>query len=471
MARKKIGVLLEEKGLITEFQLVAALSQQRKWKIRLGKALIEQGYIEEKKLFEVIAEQWGMDLVDFSQVRIPDELKRKIGRDKATALMAVPVRQEEDILVVAVAEPDRAKLKEDLEKIIGMPVRLVLGMDSQVEEMARLMAEKVPVGTVKPVKKAFRKNDNGEIKLVDKESADSEALLGGKDLVEKQPEEPVVLGEEPVPLEEGPVELEEEAPETIVTAPSRETGEEVPDLDKKDPALGAEEKTAIPSPEIPKMEKPVVGEDTDELWDNAQPVASVSKGKVPAEIPGPESSLEAMPEARAAAKSEDASASSLSDYFPGQMRDLETPRLEEQTGPKAEEGVMELGADLPAKKIIEPPEKEPEPIEAGETIPLESKEPVPGFLSGTNPEEIFAKDPTAREFHREEPAPVMREENNPEPEPISKQVASLEVESELSKPGPGDLEKQEILQMVTEIEQKLKRLREMVKVLKEKLES
>ena len=68
MARKKIGALLEDKGYINEFQLVAALSHQRKWKTKLGQSLIELGYLEEEQLFEVLAEQLGMEFVKLRKV-------------------------------------------------------------------------------------------------------------------------------------------------------------------------------------------------------------------------------------------------------------------------------------------------------------------------------------------------------------------------------------------------------------------
>jgi hypothetical protein len=65
----------------------------------------------------------------------------------------------------------------------------------------------------------------------------------------------------------------------------------------------------------------------------------------------------------------------------------------------------------------------------------------------------------------------MTEEKKESPIPIAQQVESLKVEDELSKPAISELDKKEILQMVIEIDNRLKRLREMVKELKDKLES
>jgi len=470
MARKKIGALLEEKGLITEFQLIAALSNQRKWKIRLGKALIELGYLEEKKLFEVIAEQWEMELVDLNQIKITDALKKKISRDKAVALMAVPVRQEGETLVFAVSEPDRPNLKEELEKITGTSVRLVMGTDSQVEEIARTLPEKVSVGTVKPVKKAFRKNDDGDIELVEK-GEESEILLGGKKLIAKPSEEPIPIGEEPVPLEEiSPAqEPEFKTGPGVLSVEVPEIGEEEPEPEVK----------ISPAPEIAEAKKETAGEDTDELWESAQPMPVVEKPSPEPEIPAQMPSVELKAEPEQIKRVEEPGPASMADFFPGQMRDLEPLPEEKTTEPQAEENVVELVSDLKGTELAE----EVERIKKEQPPPVERKEPDTGFLAGTGPEILLSKETPAPET-AVKPSAATRGGEKPsapgaspteaikeEPLPMAQQVESIQVETELSKTGPGELEKKEILQIVIEIDNKLKRLREMVKELKEKLES
>jgi len=417
MARKKLGVLLEEKGIITEFQLVAGLSHQRKWKMRLGKALLELGYLEEKKLFEVLAEQWKMQLVDLDQEEIEEEARRKLSKDKGLALMAVPFKIEGEELLVAVSEPDKPKLKEELEKITGMTVKLVLGMDSQVEEKAHLLPEKVSVGAVKPVKKAFRKNQNGEVEPIPVQEVEPELLLGGKEIGQEDLEAPIPLEEVlsgPAPEEEAPA-LEVELPRAV----SR-SEQEV----SKEPPLEAPE---IKTESVPDS---VVEDEAKEL-------------------PSPK---KIEPEAQTEPKS-----AGMEDFFPGQMRNIEEPSEKNaESEIKSEEGVEELS--LPAQESVLPELKESEVSESGEDL-----------------------------FEKAEAPPALKEEplsaSLPEPEP-EKPSPGLEPlpDSAISQPGKepalkevGDLAKainqQEILQMVIEIDRKLKKIREMVKELKEKLES
>jgi len=172
MARKRIGALLEERGLITEFQLVAALSHQRKWKGKLGRSLIELGYLEEQKLYEVLAEQLGLTLVDLRARQIPLEVLGKIPRKEAQALKAVAVEALPEALVVAVAEPDLPDLMPRLCKLAGQPVKLVLGTESAIEVISARIPERTPVAAVQPVKKAFIRNHRGEIEPLETPSGE-----------------------------------------------------------------------------------------------------------------------------------------------------------------------------------------------------------------------------------------------------------------------------------------------------------
>jgi hypothetical protein len=466
MARKKLGALLEKKGLITEFQLVAALSHQRKWKMRLGKALLEHGYIEEKPLFQVLAEQWGMELVDLYDAPITEDVKKKMSREKGMALMAMPVRIEEDTLVVAIAEPDRENIQQDLEKLTGMSVRLVLGMDSQVEELTRTLPEKVSVASVKPVKKAFRKNEDGGLEAVASHEIASAELLGAKETKRAKPRksEPVDVGDvqlsspEPaeVPEETEPVELQEvdEAEEESAKQPAAVKPEalavDVPDIDlggtKAAPIhepVPAKPSAAEPESE-PGTEKHEPVEDTDEFWSGAKTAKSAE------EIPASKKAEEPVEELD----------KSSEDFFPGQTRSFDESAPEPEPEPeeepekelelKPEEEVQELGVS----DITEPAEPKPESV---------PQVPEPPELRIEDKPKISESQPAAA---KPAPPPPMPETEAPRrsirPETIKP--------AEAPKKMVAGLERELVLQKIMEIEQKIKALAIMVEELREKLQ-
>lgn len=435
MARKKLGSLLEKKGLITEFQLVAALSHQRKWKIRLGKALLELGYLEEKALFGVLAEQWSMELVDLYDAPITEDVKRRLSREKGMALMAMPVRMEDDTLVIAVSEPDRENLKQDLEKLTGMSVKLVMAMDSQVEELTRTLPEKVSVATVKPVKRAFRKNSNGDIEPAGEIAPDE--VLGGRDMPREETKkaEPLKLSEVELPavkppenLPEEPVELEEEAEEPA--KPKTEgLAVQVPDLE-----LGGAKKAEKPAEAAPsgvEEKKPEPAEEAEDFWKEANPAKSAP------EIVEPEQESPPAEETR-----------EMGDFFPGQMREMEEAGPAPEPELKPEDKVQELGISDKGEPVeLKPEAKEPE------KIPEPSPEPV---------------------------KPVV-EEAKPSPAPPPSAEPAVEAPRQSIKPPPhapaerfkemiSGIEREVVLQKIMEIEQKLQTLTIMLEELREKLQ-
>ena len=53
----KIGELVVKMGLIDEMQLNSALGHQKRWGGKLGKILVEQGFIEEETMLKFLAER------------------------------------------------------------------------------------------------------------------------------------------------------------------------------------------------------------------------------------------------------------------------------------------------------------------------------------------------------------------------------------------------------------------------------
>ena len=499
MARKKLGAILESKGVITEFQLVAALSHQRKWKIRLGKALLELGYIEERKLFEVLADQWGLELVDLYEITIPDDIKRRMSRERGTTLMAFPNRIEDDDLVIAISEPDREGIKADLERLVGMSVKLVLAMDSQIEEFTRTLPEKVSVASVKPVKKVFRKNSNGDIEPVE----DKDVLLGGKEIIAKEAkkEKPIAIDDETMPVEKAPKEdrkksEEPEAPVEVADAeePAAEEPEkeeeaaaepaktealaiDVPDLNAPEPAPEKAQESETPA-EVAEPTKPESGADSDDLWKDEK-VSTVKEMPKPEEQEEEEES-EAAPEPEPEGKSHE-------DFFPGQMRSIEPESAEKEPEPEpAEKGEDEF---FPGQmKTLEPastdeleekkPDEEEEPAKETEEEPeLKPEEDVEEIGVSDTGEPVELKEEAAPEEEKESekmeevPLPPLEEVAPEEAEAAAVPEPDSASESKALEKNISDAEKEIIVKSIDAIEQQQKALSDMIAELRKKLRS
>jgi len=68
MAKKRLGELLLERGVITSAQLSNGLAAQRLWGQRLGSVLVQQGAIAEGTLTRSLAESLKIPMIDLSKV-------------------------------------------------------------------------------------------------------------------------------------------------------------------------------------------------------------------------------------------------------------------------------------------------------------------------------------------------------------------------------------------------------------------
>ncbi|MCP4746468.1 MAG: Flp pilus assembly complex ATPase component [Desulfobacteraceae bacterium] len=75
--KKPIGILLKEKGLITEDQIQFALQEQKVTKEMLGELFESLGFVTQYDLVTTLAEQGGADFVDIDHI-LPDEEVLKV---------------------------------------------------------------------------------------------------------------------------------------------------------------------------------------------------------------------------------------------------------------------------------------------------------------------------------------------------------------------------------------------------------
>ncbi|MHB8681601.1 MAG: GspE/PulE family protein [Acidimicrobiales bacterium] len=131
--RGKLGDLLVGAELITNEQLVAALTAQAKSGKRVGEMLVELGALGEEDLSQALAMQLGIPLVDLSQRTPSADAVALLPESIARANIAVPLDVDESgALTVAVADPDPS-LASTLAQSTGRDVRIVVAPRSDVQ--------------------------------------------------------------------------------------------------------------------------------------------------------------------------------------------------------------------------------------------------------------------------------------------------------------------------------------------------
>lgn len=136
MARKRIGELLLEHGVINRAQLEEGLAHHRTTKQRLGVALIQKGFVREDQLAEALGEALGIPLVDLRSAQV-DWSAVHLARARFCethdlfpyALESIRGRKQ---LVVAMSDPLNLPAIEEIEFTTGLKVSQRLAPLSQV---------------------------------------------------------------------------------------------------------------------------------------------------------------------------------------------------------------------------------------------------------------------------------------------------------------------------------------------------
>ncbi len=137
---QRLGNLAVARGLITEEQLDAAIAEQQRTGGLLGRILVQAGALGEEQLAQLLAAQMNIEYVPSLEGEpVTEKLSSALLRLDAVQFSAVPYRLEEDVLVVAIADPRRMP---DIESIVNRPVRFVAAPETAVQKrIDRLYAD------------------------------------------------------------------------------------------------------------------------------------------------------------------------------------------------------------------------------------------------------------------------------------------------------------------------------------------
>lgn len=121
MARKRLGDLLLESGLITDEQLTKTLQSKARDE-KLGNALLRYGYITEQQLIEVLEFQLGIPHVNLLQYPIEQEVVDLVPKDLAKNYNLMPLRIKANKLYTAMSDPMDYFAIEELRMTTGLQI-------------------------------------------------------------------------------------------------------------------------------------------------------------------------------------------------------------------------------------------------------------------------------------------------------------------------------------------------------------
>jgi type IV pilus assembly protein PilB len=134
-AKKKIGELLVQHGLINSMQLDRALKEQQQAGERIGAVLIKLGYITEEVLTEFIAKQFHVPAVNLAKLSISKTVMGMIPLDVAEKYQAVPFGLMGNTLNVAMADPGNLFLIDDIRFLARKNIQVHVAPESVIQKV------------------------------------------------------------------------------------------------------------------------------------------------------------------------------------------------------------------------------------------------------------------------------------------------------------------------------------------------
>ena len=139
MARdsKYIVELLLETGMLSPEQLEEA---QRDFDLNpdngdIVDIVIKKGFVSQEDLTVMLAQQYGMEMIDLSRYELPEEVISLLDRNTVKKYGVVPLGLHDDILTIAMSDPTDVTTLDALRYMLGRDVDAVVAPKEQIEKI------------------------------------------------------------------------------------------------------------------------------------------------------------------------------------------------------------------------------------------------------------------------------------------------------------------------------------------------
>jgi len=129
----QLDQLLLARGLIAEEQLNEAIEIAQQRGRSLGRVLIELGFVTEAGLVAILAEQLGLEFIDLAESSLDASAIALVPEATARRHSCIPVRFEENRLILAMADPANVVAVDDIRALTKRDVRTVVATKADVQ--------------------------------------------------------------------------------------------------------------------------------------------------------------------------------------------------------------------------------------------------------------------------------------------------------------------------------------------------
>src|SRR5262245_27179200 len=124
--RELLGQILKKRGVVREGQIQEALAMQRERPgVPIGRCFIDLTFCKENDILAALAVQSGLEVVELDARGPAPEIIALVDPSTARTFSLLPLKVEDGELVVALGDPTNLSVLDDLQFLVGKPVRAV----------------------------------------------------------------------------------------------------------------------------------------------------------------------------------------------------------------------------------------------------------------------------------------------------------------------------------------------------------
>src|SRR5437763_9143644 len=104
----------------------------------LHELLVERGFAREEDVLAALAEEFGMELVDLSNVRVAPEVLQAMPLKLVHRRSLMPLSRDNGTLVVATGDPFDVYALDELQTLTGLQVQSVLASPREIQRLIKI---------------------------------------------------------------------------------------------------------------------------------------------------------------------------------------------------------------------------------------------------------------------------------------------------------------------------------------------
>jgi len=121
-SKVRVGDLLVEKNIISQEQLLMALDEQNRSGRKLGRTIIDLGFVSEDKLLMELSSHFAMPFIDISRFQFDNEVTRRLPESLARRFRAIILIEEEYQYFVGFVDPLDILAVDEIQRVLKKKV-------------------------------------------------------------------------------------------------------------------------------------------------------------------------------------------------------------------------------------------------------------------------------------------------------------------------------------------------------------